>query len=265
MTEQSVNAGNSFGHLETLSDIDWSHIRAARDGADLQIAEPWQSIFAPLLAPTTRASFVIGQIGQSLDGRIATASGHSHYINGPAAITHLHRLRALADAVVVGIGTVLADDPQLTVRRVEGPSPARVVIDPQGRMPRGAKLLAADGCRRIVVTRPRAAADLPGDVERLDIDDDAGVLAPAAIMRALTGLGLHRVLIEGGALTLSRFLAAGCLQRLHVVMAPLIIGSGPAGLSLPTIDRLEQALRPPMRAWRLDQDLLLDLDLGAGG
>ena len=74
---------------------------------------------------------VVGQIGQSLDGRIATPKGHSHYVNGDDGLAHLHRLRALVDAVVVGIGTVLADDPQLTVRRVSGPHPARVVIDPQ--------------------------------------------------------------------------------------------------------------------------------------
>ena len=264
MSEQSANPGSSPDHLETMSDADWSRICAARTGADLAIAEPWQSVFAPLVTPVARAAFVIGQIGQSLDGRIATASGHSHYINGPAAIVHLHRLRALVDAVIVGIGTVTADDPQLTVRRVEGPSPARVVIDPRGRIPRSAKLLAADGCRRVVVTRPGAASDLPSDIERLSIHDDvAGVLPPAAIVRALAGLGLHRVLVEGGALTLSRFLAAGCLHRLHVLVAPLIIGAGPIGLSLPVIDRLEHALRPPVRTWRLGQDLLFDLDLGS--
>ena len=64
---------------------------------------------------------VVGQIGQSLDGRIATATGHSQYINGAAGLAHLHRLRALVDAVVVGVGTAIADDPQLTVRRVAGP------------------------------------------------------------------------------------------------------------------------------------------------
>ena len=83
---------------------------------------------------------VVGQCGQSIDARIATASGHSHYINGAEGLAHLHRLRALVDAVVVGVGTALADDPQLTVRRVAGPNPARVVIDPNGR-------LAADGAR----------------------------------------------------------------------------------------------------------------------
>lgn len=264
MSEPSVNAENSLDRLETLSHLDWLQVCAARDGADLAIAEPWQSIFAPLVAPAARAAFVIGQIGQSLDGRLATASGHSHYINGSDAIVHLHRLRALVDAVVVGIGTVTADDPQLTVRRVDGPSPVRVVIDPQGRLARTAKLLATDGCRRVVVTRPDATTDLPGDVERLTIGADAaGVLPAAAIVQALAGIGLRRVLVEGGALSLSRFLAAGCLHRLHILVAPLIIGAGPTGLSLPPIDRLEQALRPPVRTWRLGQDVLFDLDLGS--
>src|SRR5262249_39386848 len=76
----------------------------------------------------------VGQVGQSLDGRVATESGHSHYINGPAGLAHLHRLRALVDAVVVGVGTALTDNPQLTVRRVTGPQPARVVIDSGGRL-----------------------------------------------------------------------------------------------------------------------------------
>ena len=74
---------------------------------------------------------LVGQCGQSIDARIATASGHSHYINGEAGLAHLHRLRALVDAVVIGVGTAIADDPQLTVRRVAGPSPARVIIDPE--------------------------------------------------------------------------------------------------------------------------------------
>jgi riboflavin biosynthesis pyrimidine reductase len=71
---------------------------------------------------------VVGQFGQSIDARIATDTGHSHFINGAAGLAHLHRLRALVDAVVVGVGTALADDPQLTVRRVAGPCPARVVM-----------------------------------------------------------------------------------------------------------------------------------------
>ena len=92
-------------------------------------------------------------------------SGHSHYINGEAGLAHLHRLRALVDAVVVGVGTAIADDPQLTVRRVDGPSPARVIVDPNGRLPPTARVLAADGIRRLVVTAADARTRLPGGVE----------------------------------------------------------------------------------------------------
>ena len=107
-------------------------------------------MFGPLRAGMVDDIMVVGQLGQSLDGRVATQTGHSHYINGPAGLAHLHRLRALVDAVVIGIGTALADDPQLTVRRVSGPQPVRVVIDPGGRLPPSARLLANDGVRRIL-------------------------------------------------------------------------------------------------------------------
>src|SRR5215208_2210082 len=116
------------------------------------IPPPWHELYGPLQEGAVDDLLVIAQIGQSLDGRVATSSGHSHYINGPDGLVHLHRLRALVDAVVVGVGTAIADDPQLTVRRVTGPQPARVVIDAGGRLPSGAKLLANDGVRRLVVT-----------------------------------------------------------------------------------------------------------------
>src|ERR1700741_542395 len=101
-----------------------------------------------------------------MDARIATASGHPHYINGPAGLAHLHRLRALVDAVVVGVGTALADNPQLTVRHVSGPSPARIVVAPRGRIAASAKLFARDGARRLVVTAEGTRLDLPPDIER---------------------------------------------------------------------------------------------------
>jgi len=79
---------------------------------DQPLAQPWSEIFGPLRRGVVDGLMVVGQIGQSLDGRIATESGHSKYINGPAGLTHLHRLRALVDAVVIGVGTAIADDPQ---------------------------------------------------------------------------------------------------------------------------------------------------------
>src|SRR5688572_28150657 len=123
----------------------WAGVPETFRNSTAGLALPWEEIFGPLRSGKADGLVVIGQIGQSLDGRIATPTGHSHYINGPAGIAHLHRLRALVDAVVVGVGTALADDPQLTVRRVSGPQPVRVVVDPRGRLPGTARLLANDG------------------------------------------------------------------------------------------------------------------------
>ena len=83
---------------------------------------------------------MIGQLGQTLDGRIATRTGESRYINGQCALDHLHLLRASVDAVLVGAGTIVADDPQLNVRRTAGRNPARVALDPSGRTPAGLQL-----------------------------------------------------------------------------------------------------------------------------
>lgn len=224
---------------------------------------PWAELFGPLRSGKVDDLVVVGQIGQSLDGRIATPSGHSKYINGPAGLAHLHRLRALVDAVVIGVGTALADDPQLTVRRVAGPHPARVVLDPSGRLPASARVFAGDGVRRLLVTAQATRCALPSEVEIVALPSADGQLAPAAILTALAQRGLRRVLIEGGADTVSRFLAAGCLDRLHVMVAPIILGAGRASFILPPVERADQALRVPMHAHRLDDELLLDCDLSA--
>jgi riboflavin-specific deaminase-like protein len=211
----------------------------------------------------TDSLVVVGQYGQSIDARTATVTGHSHYVNGEAGLDHLHRLRALVDAVVVGVGTAVADDPQLTVRRVKGPNPARVVIDPKGRLPATARLLRDDGTPRLVVTTAAHRTELPPGVGRVLIPDTKGEIAPAAILAALAGHGLRRILIEGGGNTVSRFLAAGCLDRLHVVIAPIILGSGPSSVTLPPIARMDEALRAPMRVHVMGDEVLLDCDLGA--
>ena len=224
---------------------------------------PWDELFGPLRVGTVDDLVVVGQLGQSLDGRIATTSGHSHYINGPAGLDHLHRLRAVVDAVVIGVGTALADDPQLTVRRVAGPSPARVILDPRGRLPASARVLAADGERRLVVTTPGTRNALPDGVEVVALPATDGHIAPAAVLAGLAAHGLRRVLVEGGARTVSGFLSAGCLDRLHVLVAPVILGTGQSSLALAPIDRVEHALRPPTRAYPLGDDVLFDCDLSA--
>ncbi len=223
----------------------------------------WGELFGPLRAGAVDDLVVVGQIGQSLDGRIATASGHSKYINGPAGLVHLHRLRSLVDAVVIGVGTALADDPQLTVRRVTGPQPARVVLDPNGRLAGSAKVFAADGVRRLLVTAQGTTCAPPSGVEILTLPTTERQIAPPAILAALAERGLRRVLIEGGADTVSRFLSSGCLDRLHIMVAPIIFGSGRASFILPTIERADQALRVPVHSHQLDDEVLFDCDLSA--
>ena len=231
----------------------------------------YDTMIAAMLAPLVHADpskpFVVAQLGQSLDGRIATPTGESRWINKDAALDHVHRLRANVDAVLVGVGTVIADDPILNVRRVKGRNPARVVIDPKGRIPPRARCLhGGDGCRRIVVRgKDVAAPALPHDVEVIALDRDAaGKFCPRATVAALFASGLKRILVEGGAWTVSEFINARAVDRLHMLVAPVILGSGKTGLSLTPIDRLSDALRPTARVFPLaDGDVLFDCDLRA--
>lgn len=236
-------------------------LHALRGGA--AAAPLWEDVYGPLRAGRVDDLLVIAQLGQSLDGRIATPTGHSHYINGSAGLDHLHRLRALVDAVVVGVGTATADDPQLTVRRVAGPDPARVVIDPRGRLARSARCLAAGTARRLVVTAATTPREAGADVEVIALPCRSGEIDPAAIVASLAERGLRRLLVEGGAGTVSRFLGARCLDRLHIVVAPVILGAGPSGLSLPSIERVEDGIRPVTHTHRLGNEMLFDCDLSA--
>ena len=242
----------------------WGAVRAVRQGAVVPASlenHPLCRMMLPVARPET---LVLAQLGQSLDGRIATIGGGSALINGPCGLDHLHRLRALADAVLVGVGTVCADDCQLTVRRVEGPSPARVVIDPRGRMPPLPRALRDDGVRRIVIRAEGAPHCAEPGVETVHLRSRGGLIAPADIVAALARRGLRRLLIEGGAATVSAFMSGGALDRLHVVVAPLIVGSGQPGLSLPPICDLDRAARPVTIVHPLaDGDVLFDCDMRA--
>ncbi len=218
------------------------------------------SMFEPILRAPPERPFIVAQLGQSLDGRIATVSGDSRWISGPFALDHLHRLRAHVDAVIVGIGTIIADDPQLTVRRVEGPQPVRVIIDPNGRLPASARCLSVGDKPCLIVTDGERPA--PGGAEMLIVKSSAPRLAPADIAQALFERGLKKILVEGGAATVSNFIAAEVVDRLHILVAPVILGSGIHGLSLPPIGKLSEALRPETSVHILDGgDVLFDCDL----
>lgn len=227
-------------------------------------------LLKPLLdQPRAGTPWAIGQLGQSLDGCVATHGGDSNYVNGPEMLVHLHRLRALCDAVIVGAGTAAIDNPQLTTRRVPGPHPVRVLLDPALRLPatlrvfcdrQSATLLACDAARTSEAARRVGADQVLGVPGLLRPDGSADL---HALQAALQQRGLGVLFVEGGGVTVSRFIAQGCLDRLHLSIAPVIIGAGRPGLQLPRSAAMRDCLRPPGRLFRMGADVLWDLDLRA--
>lgn len=217
-------------------------------------------LYLPLALQTI---YTVAQLGQSVDGRIATETGHSRFVTGSADIRHLHRLRALVDAVVVGPGTVAADDPQLTVREVSGDNPVRVVLDP-GHGLSAQRRVFQDAAAPTLLFRDGADASPGPAVEVVTTAARDGAFAPHAVLAQLRERGLNRILIEGGGRTVSRFLAEGALDRLHLTVAPVVIGSGRQGLNLPAVATMDEALRPVCRQFQLGEDVLFEFSHLAG-
>lgn len=250
---------------EPIDEATWQRVLARTPGP-----HGYPALYAPFLAAPSAPDgcVVLGRIAQTLDGRIATASGMSFWISGPEDILHTHRLRALCDAIVVGAGTVRADDPLLTTRLCLGPSPVRVVIDTDRRLDDTHRLFQAapdtlllaandiDGPDRLghaeVLRLPRARHGSMGGGAGLDV---------AAVIAALADRGLCRIFIEGGGITVSRFLAAGALDRLHVTVAPLLLGSGIPAFTLPGVARPDDGMRLSWQVHHLGNDLLFDVPL----
>lgn len=204
---------------------------------------------------------LVGQLGQSLDGQIATATGQSKYINGQTGLRHLHELRAWADVVVVGVGTVIADNPKLTVRLAAGTNPDRVVLDPNGRVPLDAVCLLDDGVRRMVLTNGDCAplAGPSGLTQiKFAVTGEGSQIDTGQFRSWLKEQGWHRVLIEGGAVTLSRFLAQGTLDHLHLIVSPVFLGPGVVGVQADPIGQLSQAKRFKARSYGLGDELLIE-------
>ena len=222
-------------------------------------------LYLPICSATALTPITVGHLGQSLDGFIATHAGESQFVTGRENILHLHRMRALCDAVVVGAGTVAADDPLLNTRHVPGPNPMRVVFDPARRLAPEYRVFS-DGlaptlyaCARSLVspgeTHVGSATIVPLDDER-----DADVVQ---LMRVLRERGCRRIFVEGGGVTVSAFLEANLLDRLHVAIAPLIIGDGRPAIRLPARAALSECHRPRYRVFRMGGDVLFDCDLAS--
>ena len=244
----------------------WDRLLSIRAGRGCACCGRWSAgerAALDLYAPLARRDLgrqVVAQIGQSLDGRVATHAGDARDVSGPDGLAHLHRLRALVDGVLIGVRTALHDRPRLTVRMCSGPNPARIVVDPSGRMPDDIPLMQADGARRIVVQgtdRPR-----PKGVEVLRLPMVAGRLDPARIVDALQDAGIGTLLVEGGSITIARMMEAGLLARLQIAVSPLLIGGGPQGLTLQNpVAELSQAMRPETRSYALGPEVVFDCAL----
>jgi diaminohydroxyphosphoribosylaminopyrimidine deaminase/5-amino-6-(5-phosphoribosylamino)uracil reductase len=198
------------------------------------------------------------KLATSLDGRIATATGESRWITGDQSREQVHRLRAAHDAVVVGVETALADDPELTVRLPDhdGPQPARVVLDSRQRLADGCRLIATarDIPTYLIATTPPQARLVDAGVRVLQVHavgDERPELHD--VVRALAAEGLIRLFVEGGGQVAASFLRCGLVDALEWFRAPMIIG----GEGRPGVGALAvQALSDAPKLKRVDLQLL---------
>lgn len=224
-------------------------------------------LYLPICSATRSSPVTVGHLGQSLDGFIATHAGESQYVTGEENMRHMHRMRALSDAIVVGAGTVAADDPQLTTRHVSGPSPLRVVFDPARRLGDHYRVFRDDAADTIYVcarSHARPGESRFGRATLVPVDDVEGNVDAARLLKLLHDRGCYRVFVEGGGVTVSMFLEANLLDRLQMAIAPLVIGDGRPAIRLTPPASLRDCLRPRYRVFRMGGDVLFDCDLRTG-
>ena len=225
-------------------------------------------LYLPICSATDARPITVGHLGQSLDGFIATHSGESQYVTGEENILHLHRMRALSDAVVVGAGTVAADNPQLTTRHVSGPSPLRVVLDPTRRLAEHYRVFNDDSAVTLYVCAKslvREGETHFGRASIVAVDEGPDGVDVSAVLRLLRARGCHRIFVEGGGVTVSMFLEANLLDRLQIAIAPLLIGDGRPAIRLPPRTALSDCHRPRYRVFRMGADVLFDCEIGPDG
>jgi len=255
-----VAVGDRAAAIEWRPGSGWELVLPAADLRHALI-----DLYLPICSATFARPMTVGHLGQSLDGFIATHTGESQYVTGEENIRHLHRMRALCDAVVVGAGTVAADDPQLTTRHVSGPSPVRVVLDPTRRLADHYRVFNDDSADTLYVYGRSYAGGGEthfGRATMVAVDDSAAGVDVTEVLRLLRARGCHRVFVEGGGVTVSMFLEANLLDRLQIAIAPLLIGDGRPAIRLPARTALSDCHRPRYRVFRMGADVLFDCELG---
>ncbi|HEU4618593.1 MAG TPA: RibD family protein [Gammaproteobacteria bacterium] len=221
-------------------------------------------LYLPVVNASAARPLTVAHLGQSLDGYIATDSGDSYYVTGPENVAHLHRMRALCGAIVVGAETISLDNPRLTVRRVAGPNPMRVILDPRRRLGPDFRVFSdADTPTLLISADDRCEPEVTrhGCAEIVRIPAPAGRLALDRLLAELHGRGVFTIFVEGGGATVSHFLQADLLDRLQIAVAPLVTGHGRPGIRLVARHHLSECLRPGHRLFRMGGDMLFDCDL----
>ncbi len=230
-------------------------------------------LYLPLLTRTNASYYVVAHLGQSIDSKIATTSGDGYYVTGEENRRHLHCLRALSDAVIVGAATVIADNPQLTTRAVAGEHAVRVVLDPRAELDTSFGVFNDAQARTVLLHQSSAKLDARSmtsgpvlssgeqQVERWIVPDSDASMNPEQVVSLLARRGLNRLFVEGGGVTVSRFFEAAVLDRLHVAVAPLLVGEGTSALQLGGVEKMINARRPAHALYGMGDDVLWDFDV----
>ncbi len=214
--------------------------------------------------PMTRPRVTV-HYAQTLDGRIATRSGNSQWIGAQDSLVLAHELRAAHDAVMVGLHTVIADDPRLTVRLCPGPQPLRVVMDSRLRTPPESTILKEGGVPTLVMTTPAAPEERVALIRSRGVavalvePDERGRVDIRAALAELRERGVRSVLIEGGSALITSALAAGVVDRLIVCLAPKLVGAGIEAVGDLDIRQLGDAIAFSQWGYRqVGPDLIFD-------
>ena len=210
-------------------------------------------ILLPILM--LKKKFYIGQIGQSLDGKIALLNGNSHYINDKNSISYLHSLRSICDAVVVGVNTIRKDDPLLTTRAIKGSNPQRIIIDPSLKLTNKYQVFK-DGMPNIIFTHSKINKKFNNtQIYKLPERNFTNL-----IYQNINRLGYKLVLVEGGSKTISKFLENKLLNIMQFIIAPTIIGSGINSINIEPISNLKNVIKTKNNIYKFGKEIIVSLE-----
>ena len=214
---------------------------------------------------TAGVPFVTLKWAQTLDGIISAAGGSTSRISSPPSLKLAHKLRAANDAILVGVQTVVKDDPELTTRLVKGRSPVRVILDSRLRVPLAARVLHQDAAETLVVTTPRADKNKLAALKKMGVEvltvpaDKAGRVDLQKMLKALGARDISSLLVEGGASVVTSFLKLDLMDKLVVIIAPRLLGAGTPSVADLSITDLARAYKFKIeKVYRSGEDIVVE-------